>query len=301
MPRFTATLRHALFKTPSSASTADQLYVAQSKNLAECTASNSVSSVHKPSLLGPDHKRAPRNARDALATFTSAVQEALGTDAAGEELAAYLVATYNALLTPGASAATLRDVLGTTPTPQQVGALKDTHQTLHRARASRGLLEGPAPTADSDAVPQRQPWRPPVPIETGPPLSPRSAILRLCDPSGTNAALAASPFATGLFTDDTNGAAASSSSTAFGVAFSTAQTAAAAAAPALPQPTLRARNPEIDPDSDDEAEGVRRRAASLTWLEGLFCRMTCQSPPSRGGDDTVLLLILQVRSDACSM
>ena len=247
------------------------------------------SATAAPHLLGADHARAPRVARDALATFTSAVQAALGTDAAGAELSAYLVATYDALASPGASAATLRSVLGTTPTPQQVGALKTAHQDVQRARASLGLPANPE-SANGSAAARREPWRPALPIQSGPPLSPRSTILRLCDPTGTNTALAASSFATGLAVADNDSAAVSSA--AFGAAFAPRSDAAAA-------PQLRAHNPEIDPDSDDEAEGLRRRTASLTWLEGLFCSMTGQSPPSSGGDDTVLLLIMQVRQRAC--
>ena len=289
-PRFTATLRAGLFQTPSSAFSADQLYVERSRK--QGAVADQAQSI-TPHLLGPEHARAPRTARDAYSAFLSAVKGALGTDTAGDDLAAYALETYNALCEPGASARTLHSVFGTAPSSSSVGALKQAWQGLQRARASLNLPDPPAAAGhDSDFgdAAAAHAWQPEIPIATEAPLSPRSAILRLCDPSGKLASLSSFARASGSSTD-TNGAASSSVAAAkpWGAAFSTQGAGAAAG------PTPLRHNAAIDPDSDDEAAGVRRAKASLTWLQELLCGMTGQSPPSRGGDDTVLLLILQVR------
>ena len=281
MPRLTAMLRSAVFATPSSAFTADQLYIERQKQLQGASRSSTEQpSVH---LLGPEPHKAPRKAKDAHAAFTSAVQEALSTDVAGRELAEHVHAAFVALRVPGCTIASLKDVFGRQPSQQQFAHLKGASQRLAKERSALKLPPADAGAdskADSSPPNGRKEWRyePDVPEPATPePLSPRSAVLRLCQPQQADAApVAAAP--------------APAVSSLFDAGSAGPSTSRAAAAPA------RAHNPDIDPDSDDEAMGARRARASLTWLQGVYCQLTGREPPSRGGDDTVLLLILQVRA-----
>lgn len=270
-------LRSAVFTTPSSAYTADQLFVERQKALQNA----SRSSTDQPSqhLLGSGHQKAPRAARDAHAAFTSAVQAALGSEVAGHELAEHVHAAFVALQTKGCTAASLKDVFGQQPSQEHLARLRGASQRLAKERAALKLAPADAASKGSDtsSTSSRTEWRyePDVPQPATPePLSPRSAVLRLCEPQhAAPIHAAAAPPADTLFTLDAAGP-------------STSQSAAPA----------RAHNADVDPDSDDEAMGVRRARASLTWLQGVYCQLTGREPPSRGGDDTVLLLILQARS-----
>ena len=292
VPRFTATLRDGVVTTPTSALSADQLFVQQQKALQEQEGGSAGQQSPGPtqSLLGANAATAPRTAKDALAAFTGAVKNALGTDAAGAELAAYLSATYSALLAPGASAATLRSVLGGMPSADAFGRLRSAFMDLQRARTSLKLPEDPAQGADARGN-GAAPWQPAVPIVVEPPLSPRSAVLRLCDPSGRRHAALSAAFGLADSASDTPAHASAPVDIAAGLAATAANKSAASAAAAVADQ----HNAAFDPASDDEAAGVKRSKASLTWLQGIVCGISGQSPPSRGGDDTVLLLVMQVR------
>lgn len=240
-------------------------------------------------LLGRNHTKAPRAARNAHATFTSAVTSALGTDAAGAELAAYVNETYKALAGGVVAAEGLRSILGTVPTVDHFSVLQSTFQALQQERETLGLSDTALSDITGAGTVEAQEWRPPAglpAIVSAPASSPRSALLRLCNLSAASAALST------RMPSALDPGHASSSSGAAGSLWSTAFAPVAAAARRAPAP--RPRNAMVDPDSDDEAMGVRRAAATLTWLQNLFCGMTGQSPPSRGGDDTALMLILQV-------
>jgi hypothetical protein len=288
VPRCTAVLRSTIFTSPSSSNTADQLFVERAKTLG-MQGSTEPNAAAGPHLLGDDHTKAPRAARSAHAAFTTAVTSALGTDAAGEELAAYITETYNALAGGVAAAEGLRCILGTVPAVGQFAVLQSTFQALQQERWALGLADTALSDITDTGTTEAREWRPPpgLPAIVSATLSsPRSAMLRLCNLSAASTAMATLDPST-LATSD------ASSSSAVPSSLWNSSSVPAAAEPSR-APVPRPHNAIVDPDSDDEVMGTHHATATLTWLQNLFCGMTGQSPPSRGGDDTVLLLILQV-------
>jgi hypothetical protein len=282
MPRLTAMLRSSLLASPSSSSTADQLFVERLKLLQHDPkdSSHASNAYATPHLLGAAPHAAPRSARDAYHHFVAAVHAVLGDSIAGSELAAYIQAVFVALQSRHASPALLQTTLGATPTEQQYASLLATARRLSEERASLSLA--PAESA-SGHRPQEEPewcYSPPEPA-TPEPLSPHSALVHLCKPIRT--APVATPANSAGPYQPAESRAGPSTSAWEPSSWQLGQSQAGAGAGGYP-------------DSDDEAMGVRHAKASLTWLENLYCTLKGRKPPSQGGDDTELLLILKVLS-----
>jgi hypothetical protein len=290
LPRLTAMLRCSLLASPSSSSTADELFVERLKLLKQVHGDSTTEDL-APHLLGASHASAPRSARDAHSRFVCAVQIAVGNSVAGPELSTYANAVFGALQSHHASPELLRATLGTIPSPGQYAQLLDAANLLSEERNALSL--GPAEPAFGQLPLQEEEeeWSySPIARRgsrelqpaTPDPLSPHSAVLRLCKPIqahlGARAAAAS-----------TNPAAASGRL----VPLLENHAGPSSWPAASSQPTTQ-RGGEAYSDADNDAMGVRHAKASLTWLQNLYCNLKGKKAPSVGGDDAELLLLLKV-------
>jgi hypothetical protein len=294
LPRLTAMLRCSLLASPSSSSTADELFVERLKLLKQAHEESTTEDL-APHLLGPSHASAPRSARDAHSRFVCAVQIAVGSSVTGSELSAYANAVFGALQSHHASPellrATLGTTLGTTPSPGQYAQLLDAANLLSEERNALSL--GPAEPAFGQLPLQEEEeeWSYSPIARSGSrelqpatpePLSPHSAVLRLCKPIQVHPGARAEAAST-------NPAAASGRL----VPLLENQAGPSSWPAASSQPTTQ-RGGEAYPDADNDAMGIRHAKASLTWLQNLYCNLKGKKAPSVGGDDAELLLLLKV-------
>jgi hypothetical protein len=274
VPRFSATLRHSDLPTVTSGTSVDQLHIERN----QCRGASNSRDPAAGHLLG-EASTAPRAAKDPYSSFAQLVSDIVPVTVAGDDLAQLLSAAYTAISRPPSERMQcLQQALGAPVSAADFKALDQAHDRLREARASLRL---PEVLLNGRPAPAR-PWHPPPGTSYACLLlSPRSAVVRLCDPYGRlNQAQQAGQ------TDTAVSAVSSSGAT---MRFSGERAA-----------SVKQRDFNPDPDSDDEAMGVRRNQATLTWLECTICEVTGLSPPSKGGDDSVLLLVLRALAGPAS-
>lgn len=279
-PRFTGWLRANGFPTLTSGQSRDSLLLERRQIIQRRLLKEAPSSPH---VLGDRANDAPYSAKAAYAVFLAAVSEAMHTEIGGHELQSIAFDVFTSLQDNGFSSGPsgLSQLLGTKVTPDEFNQLQQAHSALAAARTGLGLPAA-APPAPS---PKKPPWKSPFTPSSEPlPFNARAVLSKMCAP---RAAAQAPP-----------------STTAEGP--TPAELAQAYArqlqsdADALPS-TFKMVAPEPPKPQSASASGAKlhgdldraRGKMSLTTLERIVCEITGQSPPSRGGDETVLLLVLQ--------
>lgn len=202
------------------------------------------------------------------------------TEIGGQELQSIAFDVFISLQRDGFSSGPpgLSQLLGTRVTPDEFNRVQQAHSELASARQSLGLApaERPAP------APEAAPWTPKFFEPTNEPLpfNATAFLTRMCAPPAIHKKAPTT---------------APAAPTPASLAKAHAQQLQSAA-DALPS-TFQLVAPEPPkPHTAAQLHGDLDRARgkmSLTTLERIVCEITGQSPPSRGGDETVLLLVVQ--------
>lgn len=230
-------------------------------------------------ILGKHAEGAPRSAKTAYAAFLSALSAAMHTDIAGEELQGVAFDVFTSLQHDGFSAdpSGLSQLLGTSVTRAELHDLQQAHSALAAERQRLKLPPEPQPASE------KTPWKPRYfePTNERLPFDAAAVLTKLCALPEPAEAPTVTPEGA-----PTPAALAQAYAQQLQNAQRDLPSTFELVAPEPPKPLASSSNLHGDLDR-------ARGKMSLTNLEQMVCKITGQSPPSRGGDDTVLLLIVQ--------
>ena len=257
----------------------DSLLLEQRRILQEAAVNESVPTDH---LLGKHAADAPRSAKAAYAAYLSSVSSAMHTDIGGRELQGIASDVFSSLQRDGFSAGppALSQLLGTKVNEAEFRQVQQAHVALTAARDSLNLPDAAQPAPDSPV----SPWKPRyfTPTTDKLPFNATAVLSKLCAPPDL------SEPATSATPDGPTPA-------ALAKAYAQQLQSAAQEMPSTFQ-LVAPDPPKQEAAAAASLHGELDRARgkmSLTALQQTVCKITGQPPPSRGGDETVLLLIVQ--------
>lgn len=277
-PRITSWLRANGFPTATSGRSKQSLALESRRFYEQYASKEEAVSTH---VLGDRANDAPHSTKTAYAAFLSAITDAMQTEIGGPELQGIAFDVFVFLQQNGHSsgAAGLSKLLGAKVTQDKVDKVNSTHSKLAIARKGLGLppAEHPPPAPDSPPYVPRyfKPTNEPLPFNAVKYFSKMCAPPDLSATAGPSTAGAPSPSALAEAYKQTQQSDRDSLPTTFQLV-----------APDPPKAVTSSSQVHGDLDK-------ARGKMSLTTLQRIICDITGQPPPSQGGDETVLLLVLQ--------